>query len=86
MIPDSEYNLLSLRRLLTAGRIYSLATSDYLANGGDGYDSLKRGTEVPFSQQVTPLIADIVISVLRRQSTLSATATGRISFVNGRDS
>ena len=68
------------------GRIYSLATSDYLANGGDGYDSLKRGTEVPFSQQVTPLIADIVISVLRRQSTLSATATGRISFVNGRDS
>ena len=67
-------------------RIYSLATSDYLAIGGDGYESLKRGTEVPFSQQVTPLIADIVISVLRRQSELSATAQGRVTFVNGRDS
>ena len=66
-------------------RIYSLATSDYLANGGDGYASLKRGTEVPFSQQVTPLIADIVISVLRRQSALSAVATGRIRFINGKN-
>lgn len=66
-------------------RIYSLATSDYLANGGDGYDSLKRGKEVPFSQQVTPLIADIVISVLRRQPALAATESGRITLLTGRD-
>ena len=69
---------------MEADRIYSLATSDYLANGGDGYESLKRGSEVPFSQQVTPLIADIVISILRRQSELAATAQGRVTFISGR--
>ena len=65
--------------------IYSLATADYLASGGDGYNSLKRGTEVTFSHQVTPLIADIVISVLRRKPSLAATESGRITFINGTD-
>ncbi|MCP3865511.1 MAG: bifunctional metallophosphatase/5'-nucleotidase, partial [Aestuariibacter sp.] len=64
---------------LEEARIYSVATSDFLAGGGDGYDALTLGTEVPFSQQVTPLIADIVISVLRRQQTISARRTGRIN-------
>lgn len=68
-----------------AKRIYTLATSDYLAEGGDGFSSLKRGIEVPFSQQATPLIADIVISILRRQPSLAAVKNGRITFVNGRD-
>ena len=66
---------------LEEARIYSMATSDFLAGGGDGYDALTLGTEVPFSQQVTPLIADIVISVLRRQQTISARKSGRINYM-----
>ncbi|GGF68710.1 bifunctional metallophosphatase/5'-nucleotidase [Alteromonas lipolytica] len=66
------------------GRYYTLATTDYLASGGDGYESLKRGIEVPFSQQVTPLIADIVISVLRRHTSLAASTSGRLMFISGK--
>ena len=66
---------------LEEARIYSMATSDFLAGGGDGYDALTLGTEVPFSQQVTPLIADIVISVLRRQQTISAKKSDRIDYM-----
>lgn len=62
-------------------RIYTLATSDFLAGGGDGYDALTMGTEVPFSQQVTPLIADIVISVFRRNQTVAAKKSGRINYM-----
>lgn len=67
---------------LVDANIYSLATSDFLAGGGDGYKALTLGSEVPFSQQVTPLIADIVISILRRQQTVSANKSGRIKFIS----
>lgn len=68
-----------------AETIYSLATSDFLAGGGDGYESLKNGETVAFSQQVTPLIADIVISVIRRQPALAAKKNNRIVFSKQRD-
>ncbi|MDC8830020.1 bifunctional metallophosphatase/5'-nucleotidase [Alteromonas gilva] len=60
--------------------VYTLATSDFLAGGGDGYESIKEAEEVPFSQQVTPLIVDIVISVFKRQQQLYAPSGGRIAI------
>ncbi|NVK54538.1 MAG: bifunctional metallophosphatase/5'-nucleotidase [Alteromonadaceae bacterium] len=61
-------------------QVYTLATSDFTAGGGDGYESLKEAEEMLFSQQVTPLIADIVISVFKRQPLLEPPSTGRIVF------
>lgn len=68
-----------------AQKVYTLATSDFLAGGGDGYESLRNAEVVAFSQQVTPLIADIVISVIRRYPTLSATKNSRIVLTHSRD-
>lgn len=61
---------------------YTLATSDFLREGGDGYTSFMHAETVAFSQQATPLISDVVINFLRRKPTLSAPQTRRI-FIKG---
>ncbi|WP_051275373.1 bifunctional metallophosphatase/5'-nucleotidase [Aestuariibacter salexigens] len=44
--------------------IYKLATTDYLAGGGDGYVSLKQAQPTSYRKQSAPLISDIVIDQL----------------------
>ncbi|MFC3022940.1 bifunctional metallophosphatase/5'-nucleotidase [Vibrio zhugei] len=62
---------------------YTLATTTFLYHGGDGYRPLLSALEIGFSQQVTPLISDIVISHLNGKPTLSVKRDLRIVLSNG---
>ena len=62
---------------------YTLATTTFLYHGGDGYHPLIGALEIGFSQQVTPLISDIVISYLNGKPTLSVKRDQRIVFSHG---
>ncbi|MGO1298102.1 MAG: bifunctional metallophosphatase/5'-nucleotidase [Vibrio sp.] len=62
---------------------YTLATTTFLYNGGDGYSPLIGSLEIGFSQQVTPLISDIVISHLTSKPTLSVKRDQRIVLTHG---
>lgn len=66
---------------LELDRAYSIASSDYLTNGGDGYDVFKFAMQTKFSQQVTPLLTDIVISYLRKNQNVDAKLEGRVADV-----
>ncbi len=57
---------------------YTVAMSDYLAKGGDGFAMFSNAKRLGFSQQVTPLISDIVISYFRKKQSLTAMIEGRI--------
>lgn len=56
---------------------YRIATSDYLADGGDGYDVLKRG-RVLIDRAAAPLVATVIMDHAQRQGTIKAGAEGRI--------
>lgn len=64
-------------KMLEPNRRYRIATSDYLADGGDGYDMLKRG-RVLIDRAAAPLLATIVMDHAQRLGTVSAAAEGRI--------
>lgn len=54
---------------------YVVALADYLAGGGDGYDMLRQGKNVPSPE---PLVADVVEDYLRAHAPLPAPESGRI--------
>jgi 2',3'-cyclic-nucleotide 2'-phosphodiesterase (5'-nucleotidase family) len=49
---------------------YTVATSDYLANGGDGYDEFLNSLHQRQSNQQPPLLTDIVTRVIQQQKTI----------------
>ncbi|HLO77039.1 MAG TPA: 5'-nucleotidase C-terminal domain-containing protein [Magnetospirillum sp.] len=59
-----------------AGR-YRVATTDYLADGGDGYAMLKHG-RVLIDRNAAPLFATVVMEQAERQGTIAAKMDGRI--------
>lgn len=62
---------------------YSVATTDYLANGGDGYLPLLRGSPInPFLVSKTILIADLVARAITQTGTLESKVEGRIIDVS----
>lgn len=58
-------------------RRYRLATTDYLADGGDGYAMLKGG-RVLIDRAAAPLLATVVMEHLQRLGTVPAPIGGRI--------
>ncbi|MDX1718282.1 MAG: 5'-nucleotidase C-terminal domain-containing protein, partial [Anderseniella sp.] len=56
---------------------YRLATSDFLARGGDGYTALQEAS-VLVGDTDARLLTDVVIEHLAGQSTVGATIEGRI--------
>lgn len=60
---------------------YSVATSDYLANGGDGYDTFLKALKTQNNTQKPPLISDIVIRVIQKQKTIFPKLDSRIKRV-----
>lgn len=60
---------------------YSVATSDYLANGGDGYDVFLNSRHKNYNSQTPPLISDIVIRVIQQQKTILPKVEFRIKRV-----
>ncbi|WP_339720952.1 5'-nucleotidase C-terminal domain-containing protein [uncultured Paraglaciecola sp.] len=63
---------------LNSQQVYSVATSDYLARGGDGYDTFNKAVKQEDNTQKTPLISDIVIHVIQQQKTIFPMLESRI--------
>jgi 2',3'-cyclic-nucleotide 2'-phosphodiesterase (5'-nucleotidase family) len=61
-------------------KTYRLATNDYMARGGDGYDMLKRSRTAPDSDEGRPL-TQVVIDYLGSMGSLSLRPDGRIRQV-----
>lgn len=59
---------------------YSVATSDYLANGGDGYDEFLNALHKDQYNQ-PPLLTDVVIRVIQQQKTILPKVEFRIKRV-----
>lgn len=58
-------------------RRYRIATSDYLADGGDGYEVLKRGRML-IDRAAAPLVSTVIMDRAQRLGTIKARAEGRI--------
>lgn len=59
-------------------QVYKVATTDYLADGGDGYMSLKQGVSVQITALSSPLVSDIFIDYLRSTRQLNFKLDSRL--------
>jgi len=66
---------------LNPKHIYTVATSDYLANGGDGYGTFLKALKLEKKTQKAPLISDIVIRVIQQQETIFPKVDSRIKRI-----
>jgi len=57
---------------------YKLATTFYIANGGDGYDMFNDNIELDYDQQMTELLSDMLINELRINHSISPIIDDRI--------
>ena len=65
-------------RPLDAGRLYKVATNDYMLGGGDGYDALGGG-RIEIGEHNGNLMANDVIDYVARAGTVSVKPDGRIA-------
>ena len=61
-------------------RVYRLATSDYLGNGGDGYEALK-AAKVVVDASGGPLLANVVADYLAARPSVAPKVEGRVVAV-----
>mgnify|MGYP003645744828 CR=1 FL=1 len=60
---------------------YTVATSDYLANGGDGYDEFLNALHKDPNNRQPPLLTDVVIRLIQQQKTIFPKIEFRIKRV-----
>jgi len=65
---------------LDAGRRYTLATNDYMLEGGDGYSMLASG-QVLVTPEAGSLLSSVIESYVRRNSPIAPAIAGRIRIV-----
>ncbi len=58
-------------------KTYTLATVDFIANGGDGYEMFK-GTKVLLDANAGPLLSGLIIDTIQKAGTIAPKADGRI--------
>jgi len=63
---------------LELSSVYKLATSDYLASGGDGYSVFKNATSIHYDNQMFRLIADIVVDKIIERKSISLSIDSRL--------
>jgi 5'-nucleotidase/UDP-sugar diphosphatase len=68
-------------RELDPKKKYSVATSDYLANGGDGYSVFLNAHHQEQHTQKSPVLSDIVIRMIQQQKTINPQVEFRIKQV-----
>jgi 2',3'-cyclic-nucleotide 2'-phosphodiesterase (5'-nucleotidase family) len=68
---------------LDAATTYTLATTDYVASGGNGYTALK-GARTLIEAEDGPLLATVVIDALAAMKTIDARADGRLVIARER--
>lgn len=59
-------------------QIYTLATSDYIAAGGDGYRMFKTAEKMSVGVRLTPLLSEILISYIQEKPSMKRGLEGRI--------
>ena len=64
-------------RPLSKGKTYTVATNDYLANGGDGYSVFKKGKVIIDASGATYL-ANMVMNYIEAKGSVSPKVEGRI--------
>lgn len=67
---------------LDLDKSYTVATSDYLANGGDGFTSFSNMQEVSSLNSSLPLISDIVILNIQKRRKITPRLESRIVRLN----
>tara|TARA_R110002126_G_scaffold163110_3_gene311031 strand:- start:4280 stop:5767 length:1488 start_codon:yes stop_codon:yes gene_type:complete len=65
-----------------ASQIYKVATLQYLAEGGDGFDMLNKRSKLSFFNPSDRNIADIVAAAIKQQKDVSLTTDGRLVDIN----
>lgn len=63
---------------LLANQILRLATSDYLASGGDGYTMFQGAKQIQTNTRTGPLISDILINEILSEGDISPRVEGRL--------
>lgn len=63
-------------------RVYSVATTDYLFNGGDNYTQFASGTLEPSDNGTTTMIADIVLQRMLKEQTVTVSKSNRLVDLN----
>lgn len=64
-------------------KVYKVATSDYLASGGDGYDAFLESRQLEIGSRVAPLLSDVVIDNIRKKGKVTPKKEGRLVNENG---
>jgi 2',3'-cyclic-nucleotide 2'-phosphodiesterase (5'-nucleotidase family) len=64
--------------MLDPNKVYTLATNDYIANGGDGYAALKNGQQVIDASGAT-LMATMVMNYITKMGAVAPKLEGRIT-------
>ena len=67
---------------LEHGRLYTLATNDFMANGGDGYAALT-AAESLIAGQAGPLLSDLLAEAVARDGMIAPQEEGRITIAGG---
>ncbi|MGS2721683.1 bifunctional metallophosphatase/5'-nucleotidase [Paraglaciecola aestuariivivens] len=81
-IGQRTQNILVNGQPLNLTQTYTVATSNYIANGGDGFDMLTNATKVELSSQAAPLISDLIIRAIQRQKHLAPKLDNRIKRID----
>jgi len=63
---------------LKPSSIYKLATSDYIASGGDGYSTFKTSNSLRYDNQMFRLIVDIVMDKIKEQKNIRLNLDSRL--------
>ena len=63
-------------------RAYKLATTDYLANGGDGYHVLDACPKIALGYMDPPMLVDVFIDSIRERDTLGPVLNARLVNVH----
>ncbi len=63
---------------LIDNKFYTLATTDYLASGGDGYTMFKNTEQIKYASQMSRLVSDIVIDTIKMQKRISVGLDSRL--------
>ncbi|PCI58824.1 MAG: bifunctional metallophosphatase/5'-nucleotidase [Gammaproteobacteria bacterium] len=63
---------------LVKNQLYKIAMTDYLINGGDGYNMFKSNQRLKFEGQMNKLVSNILIDYIRLKQKVSPVVSGRI--------
>ncbi|MCV2884468.1 5'-nucleotidase C-terminal domain-containing protein [Aestuariibacter sp. AA17] len=67
-------------------KTYRVATTSYLASGGDGHEAIQEGKITEEHARITPLLTDVLIRGIRSERRISPSLDGRLIDVGGNHS